>query len=215
MDIVLESVLNPAQVTHIRNVLLGANFVDGSLTSTLAGKKNLQLPHDSTASADAGEVVLECLRAHEIFQLAVQPQFVLPPLFSRYEVGMEYPDHIDCAIMDGRRADVSITLFLEDPDDYEGGELVVDSGREQRSYRLNAGDAIAYPSSTVHHVARVTRGTRFAAVLWVQSLVRDPAKRRILFDVGSAAHGMSLVEGPYSERLRQSYLNLVRIWAEA
>src|ERR1041385_2921861 len=168
MDIVLEKVLDSAQIGQVREILERENFIDGSATSTLAGKKNLQLPYDSAAGREAGDIILKALKAHDVFMLAVQPRSIVPPLFSRYEVGMEYPHHVDCAVMDGRRADVSMPLFLEDRDNYEGGDLVIDQGPEQRSYRLNAGDAIAYPSSTVHHVAKVARGTRVAAVLWVQ-----------------------------------------------
>lgn len=215
MDIVLKKVLTPEQIERVKQLIFSETFIDGSLTSTLIGKKNLQLPADSAASQEAGGIVVDALHAHETFAIAVQPQFILPPVFSQYDVGMEYPDHIDYAIMGGRRTDVSLTVFLNDPATYDGGELVVDTGNGERSYRLEAGDAIAYPSSTLHHVARVTRGTRLAAVLWVQSMVRDPAKRRILYDIGTTVQGMSFFEGPYSERLRQSYWNLIRLWADA
>src|SRR5207302_1943505 len=139
-------------------------FVDGRVTSTLLGKRNLQLPVESPAAQAAGAVVLRRLHGHEVFQHAVHPSFLHPPLFSRYEPGMEYPDHVDNAVMGGHRNDVSVTVFLSGTDTYEGGELVVDTGNGYRSYRLPAGDAVAYPSSTLHHVAPVTRGVRLAAV---------------------------------------------------
>lgn len=215
MHVVLEKVLTPEQLGRVKQLLLTEAFTDGSATSTLAGKKNLQLPADSAAAREAGAIVVEGLNANDTFTLAVQPQFIVPPLFSQYGCGMEYPDHIDTAFIGGRRTDVSVTVFLNDPDTYEGGELVVDSGNGERSYRLNAGDAIAYPSSTLHHVNKVTCGTRLAAVLWVQSWVRDPARRQILYDIGATERCMSFMSAPYSDRLRQSYWNLLRLWADA
>jgi PKHD-type hydroxylase len=215
MHIVLEGVLPPDQLSRVKQIILNDRFIDGNATSTLQGKNNLQLPADSEACKEAGAIVTECLNAHDSFVLAVQPQVILPPLFNRYDVGMEYPDHIDQAIIRRHRTDISITVFLNEPDTYQGGALVVDSGNGERRYRLNAGDAIVYPSSTIHRVAKVTQGTRLAAVLWVQSWVRDPAKRQILYDIGATVQYMTLVEGPYSERLRQSYCNLTRLWANA
>jgi PKHD-type hydroxylase len=114
--------------------------------------------------------------------------------------------------MDGIRTDVALTLFLSDKDAYEGGDLVVDSATGVRRYRLDSGDAIAYPATTVHHVARVTRGVRLVSVLWVQSLVRDPGQREILYDLGLAMR--SLAESSCGLRLRRSYWNLLRLWAE-
>jgi PKHD-type hydroxylase len=215
MHVILGKVLPPDQLNQVRQLVLNDRFVDGSATSTLQGKNNLQLPADSPASKEAGAIVTDCLNAHDSFLMAARPQVILPPLFSRYDTGMEYPSHIDQAIVGGHRTDISITIFLNEPDTYQGGELVVENGNGEQRYRLNAGDAIAYPSSTIHHVAKVTQGTRLAAVLWIQSRVRDPAKRQILYDIGATVQYLNLVEGPYSERLRQSYFNLTRLWADA
>jgi PKHD-type hydroxylase len=196
----------------VKALISSAVFIDGRTTSVLAGKKNLQLPLGSEAARKAGAVVIERLRAHDTFNLAVQPLAIHPPLFSRYEQGMEYPEHIDVAIMGGIRTDVALTLFLSERDAYDGGDLVVDTRNGIRCYRLDAGDAIAYPASTVHHVAPVTRGARLVAVLWVQSLVRDPGQREILYDLGLSMR--SLEDSSCGPRLSRSYWNLVRLWAE-
>jgi PKHD-type hydroxylase len=207
-------VLSRENVDRVKELILDETFADGQETSTLVGKKNLQLSMSCPASRAAGEIVLGCLGEHETFDLALQPKHIIAPIFSKYDAGMEYPDHVDSAIMDGHRTDISVTLFLNEPETYEGGELVIDTGNGERSYRLPAGDAVAYPSSTIHRVTRVTRGTRLAAVLWVQSRVRDPRKREILYDLGSTVHSARLMGGPYGDRIRRSYWNLLRLWVE-
>jgi PKHD-type hydroxylase len=212
MRILLQGVLTRESVDRVNALIAGDEFVAGQATSTLVGKNNLQLPSDSPASGAAGRLVLDALGAHETFQRAVLPHYVHPPLFSRYEPGMEYPRHIDNAIMVGRRCDVSVTLFLGDPDSYEGGELVIDSGSREHSYRLAAGDAIAYPTTMFHRVARVTRGSRLAAVVWVQSLVRDAALREVLDDLAVTRDAIG--DGVCQERLRRSHANLLRLWAD-
>ena len=212
MRLLLEKVLETSDIARVRAALAGAAFVDGRDTSTLHGKNNLQLPLGSPAMALAEQTVVYALKAHATFELAARPHFISPPLFSKYEAGMEYPEHIDAAAMSGRRADLSITLFLSDPATYAGGALVIDTGNGERSYRLAAGDAIAYPSATLHRVAAVTHGERLAAVLWVQSDVRDPRKRHILHDLASVLRDMD--EHAYSSRLRRSYRNLVHLWSD-
>jgi PKHD-type hydroxylase len=208
----LKNVLSVNEIGAVNDLVSSETLVDGRATSVVAGKRNLQLSLDSAAARKAGEIVICRLLAHEEFRLAVQPAIVHPPLFSRYEVDMEYPDHIDVGIMGGVRTDVAVTVFLSERDSYEGGELVIDTGIGSRSYRLEAGYAIAYPANTVHHVARVTRGVRLVAALWVQSLIRDPVKRQILYDLGRSMQGL---DGTIcAARLRKSYWNLVRMWAE-
>jgi PKHD-type hydroxylase len=199
-------------LARINSLISTAAYVDGRTTSVVAGKKNLQLPIDSEAARKAGEIVVERLRAHDTFNMAVHPLAIHAPLFSRYEIGMEYPDHIDVATMGGIRTDVAVTLFLSDKESYDGGDLVVDTGNGMRYYRLDAGDAIVYPASTVHHVAQVKRGIRVAAVTWVQSLVRDPLKREILYDLALSMR--SLEQTSCGPRLGRSYWNLIRLWAE-
>jgi PKHD-type hydroxylase len=209
---VLKNVLSVNEIAAVNHLVSSEPLVDGRTTSVVEGKRNLQLSLDSDAAHRAGGIVIGRLLAHEDFRLAVQPAIVHPPLFSRYEVDMEYPDHIDVGIMSGVRTDVAVTLFLSERDSYEGGELVIDTGIGSRWYRLDAGDAIAYPANTVHHVARVTRGVRLVAALWVQSLIRDPIKRQILYDLGRS---MKTLDGTLcAPHLRKSYWNLVRMWAE-
>jgi len=212
MHTVLNQVLTVNEVERVNALVASGSLVDGRATSIVGGKKNLQLEVDSAAAREAGAIVTDRLLAHTAFRAAVQPAALHPPLFSRYDVGMEYPAHVDVAVMGRVRTDVALTLFLSVQDSYEGGELVVDTGNGMRSYRLQAGDAIAYPASTAHHVARVTRGVRLAAVLWVQSLVRDPLQRALLRQLGQAmeAFGGTVC----GNRLRRSYWNLMRLWAD-
>jgi PKHD-type hydroxylase len=209
---ILEGVLTGNELTRVREIIADAAYVDGRMTSVVAGKKNLQLPLGSAAAERAGAIVLEALDRHDSFNLAVHPVAIHRPLFSRYEPGMQYPDHIDVAVMGRVRADVAVTLFLSNPEEYEGGDLVVDSGLGVRRYRLPAGDGIAYPASTVHHIAPVTRGVRLVCVLWIQSLVRHPAHRVILFDLALLTR--SLGETSCASRLHRSYWNLLRMWGD-
>jgi PKHD-type hydroxylase len=212
VHIVLKSVLSVNEIARVNALILSAAFIDGRATSVLGGKKNLQLPLDSEAALKAGAIIVEKLRTHDTFNLAVHPCVIHQPLFSRYEPGMEYPDHIDVAMMGGIRTDVALTLFLNARDAYDGGELVVNTGNGLHRYRLDAGDAIAYPASMVHHVAPVARGVRLAAVTWVQSLYRDPVQRDILYNLGLCMRSLDGTScGP---RLSRSYWNLVRLWAE-
>lgn len=212
MQIILEKILEADDLHRVRSLLASEQFVDGRSTSTLTGKNNLQLPPGSQASRDAGTLILERLAEHPTFQLGVHPRSILPPLFSKYEVGMSYPEHVDSAIMEGCRTDLAMTLFLSDLHSYSGGELVVDTGNGTRRYRLKAGDAIVYPATTLHYVAPVVSGARLVAVTWAQSMIRDSSKRQILYDLSSAI--ATLGDGPYVARLRCSYNNLLRLWAE-
>jgi PKHD-type hydroxylase len=212
MYTLLTNVLTVNEVGRVNELVASEALVDGRATSVVGGKRNLQLPVNSAAARQAGAIVTARLLANEQFNLFAQPAAAHPPLFSRYEEGMEYPDHIDVALMGRVRTDIAVTVFLSEPDTYAGGELVIDTGNGIRSYRSGAGDAIAYPASTVHHVARVTRGVRLVAALWVQSLIRDPARREILYDLASAMEACD--DTACGGRLRRSYWNLLRMWAE-
>jgi PKHD-type hydroxylase len=210
--IVLRGVLDVKSLERIGTILAAAPFEDGRATSALAAKNNLQVPLDDAASLEAGAIVVERLRAHAEFPTAAFPEAVSQPLFSAYRPGMEYPDHVDVALMGSLRTDLAVTLFLSPLDSYGGGALVADGETGRREIRLPAGDAILYPASTVHHVAPVEHGVRQAAVLWVQSYVRDPEKRAILTDLG---RGVAALEGtPCGPYLTRSYWNLLRMWAE-
>jgi PKHD-type hydroxylase len=212
MGVVLERVLTHHDIARVRAMLADRQFVDGRATSQVEGKRNLQLPVDDPVALRAGELVATRLAAHEHFQRTVYPAAIVAPVFSRFEPDMVYPRHVDRSLMGGRRADVSVTVFLSDPGDYDGGELEIDTGNGERRYRLPAGDAVAYPSTSLHRVARVTRGLREAAVTWVQSMVRDAGRREILVDLGRAVD--QLPPGPYADRVRRSQANLERMWLE-
>jgi PKHD-type hydroxylase len=213
MHTILEEVMSRDEIAQLKELILKQSFEDGRATSALASKNNLQLAFDSATSRSAGQWVIQKLCEHPLFTRAVQPAAIHPVLFSRYDVGMQYPDHVDVALMAGLRTDVAITLFLNELDQYEGGELVTDTGNGVRRYRLPPGHAIVYPASSVHHVSKVTRGQRLAAVLWVQSCVRDPLRRSILFELDRAAR--ALADTQCGARLSRSYWNLLRIWADA
>jgi len=212
MQCILESVLSVEQLAQIRELLATDTFIDGRATSVLESKNNLQLPIGSDVASRAGAIVLGAFHAHPQFRSCVLPSVIHPPLFSRYDLGMQYPAHVDVALMGRVRTDVAITLFLSDNDSYEGGDLVIDTANGERRYRLPAGDAVAYPATTFHYVSRVTRGTRMAAVSWVQSSVRDAAKRDLLAELQDCATALeSTICGP---RLLRSYCNLLRLWAD-
>jgi PKHD-type hydroxylase len=212
VGVVLKRVLTTQEVALVRTMLAEQLFVDGRATSEVEGKHNLQLPDDDDVARRAGELVATRLAAHEYFQQSVYPAAIISPTFSRYEPGMVYPRHVDRALIAGHRADVSVTVFLSDPGDYEGGDLEIETGNGDRSYRLPAGDAVAYPSTSSHRVTRVTRGLREAAVFWVQSMVRDAGRRSILAELDRVVR--DLPPGPYADRVRRSHANLERMWVE-
>jgi PKHD-type hydroxylase len=181
-------------------------------------KNNLQLAADDPAEPRVVELIAGALQGSAIFQAAVWPDAMMRPMFARYQVGMGYGDHIDGAIMgqppDLLRCDVAITVCLNDSSEYEGGELIMDTAGLPQVWKGRAGDVISYAADTLHRVAPVTKGVRDVAILWVQSLVRDPARRRILFDLRLTLDTLDQTgqQGPHVEGLRRSYFNLVRMW---
>lgn len=221
MNLHLADVLDAAALSSVRAALAQAPFVDGSATAgwhAKGVKNNLQ-----AESPDAEKVVREALALHPLFRAAVLPYRIRAPLFSRYTAGMGYGLHVDDAFMSaGRenlRTDVAVTVFLSDPADYDGGELVVESASGAASFKLPAGHAIAYPATTLHRVADVTRGERTVAVLWVQSHVRDPAQREVLFDLDTVRRRLFEAAGgrktPEFDLLAKTYSNLLRAWSSA
>jgi PKHD-type hydroxylase len=214
--------LDDKQLAELREMLASEAYVLGTSTASGAAaqvKNNLQLPPESANTKQAGAYLLACLADHPLFGLAVQPRSFAQPLFSRYEPGMSYGQHLDAPLLHrGQtiRSDVAITVFLNGRDDYDGGELVVELGTESLRIKGDAGDCIVYPSSTLHSVTEVTRGVRLVSALWAQSLIRDPARREILYDLGCALQFYELMmsDSPYLDRLRKSYSNLFRLWAE-
>jgi PKHD-type hydroxylase len=221
----LKKALSDEHLARLAEMTAGEPFVDGGGTATGAAasvKRNLQLPPESEKVQAAGAYLIDCLGTQPLLQLAVQPRAFVQPLFSRYEVGMSYGYHLDSPILTrGQtiRSDVSLTVFLSPATDYDGGELVIDVGSESLSIKGDVGDCVVYPSSTFHRVAEVTRGVRLVSALWAQSLVRDPAQREILYDLGCVLQYFDVLGGAgggaaYADRIRRSYNNLFRQWAE-
>jgi PKHD-type hydroxylase len=217
MQIVIGNVLSGEDVDLVRATLAQATFVDGRETAGFAAR---QVKHNRQADGRRTETVRklveERILAHEVFALAVRPKALTPILFSRYDPGMRYGSHVDDPLMQGLRTDVSFTLFLSDPESYDGGELVIEGASGEDAVKLAAGSMIAYPSTALHHVAEVTRGERLAAVGWARSYVRDGAQRELLFDLDTARRQLFKREGKSAEYdlVSKSLANLLRMWVE-
>jgi len=182
-------------------------------------KHNQQLPPEHAEVQDGVRLVLEALKRNALFHHSAFPRRAFAPMFSRYEAGMSYGEHVDNAILltpAQMRTDVAVTLFLSEPDSYDGGELVINTGHEERQVKLPAGSLVTYPPYFLHRVAPVTRGVRLAAVTWVESLVRDPAQRHLLQQMDRAMGSLHARHGESSElhALNNSYHTLMRMWAE-
>ena len=224
MLLTLERVLTPDQVAQCRARLAEAEWVDGRVTAgaqSAQAKHNLQVPEDSAAARELGEMILGALGRHPGFVAAALPLRVFPPLFNRYDAGMEFQTHVDNAIRFAGpvryRTDVSATLFLSDPDDYDGGELIVEDAYGEHAVKLAAGDLVLYPATSLHRVAPITRGSRWASFFWVQSMVRSDERRTLLWDLDNAIQGLSARIGqadPQVVSLTGSYHNLLRMWSE-
>ena len=217
MQIVIGNVLSAADRDSLRAALDGAHFVDGRETAGFAArtvKHNLQAASEPALDAPRA-LVRERILANEVFGLAVRPK-ALSLMFSRYDPGMRYGTHVDDAIMHGMRADVAFTLFLSDPQSYDGGELVLDAAAGEDAIKLPSGALVAYPATSLHRVAEVTRGTRLAAIGWARSFVCDAAQRELLFDLDTARRKLFAQQGATAEfdLLSKSLANLMRMWAE-
>ena len=227
MLIAIPDVLDPAGVATVRGLIDRAEWIGGNATSghqSALAKKNEQLPEDSAAARAAGSLVLDALSASPLFVAAALPRKVYPPLFNRYAGGDTFGAHVDSAIRIRRgsdfrvRSDLSATLFLAGPDDYDGGELVIEDWFGEQCVKLPAGHMVLYPASSVHRVEPVTRGTRVASFFWIQSMVRDDGARRILFELDQAVQdvaGRLGQDDAAAVRLTGTYHNLLRKWAEA
>jgi PKHD-type hydroxylase len=218
----IADILSAADLAAIRKAVAAGAFTDGRATAgwhARAVKNNEQIARAAPAVREAGGRIAAALGANDVFRAAVQPHTIRPFLFSRYGEGMEYGPHVDDAIMGTEtraRSDVSVTVFLNDPAEYDGGDLVIESAGGEQAYRLPAGHAIAYPSTTLHRVEKVTRGTRLVAVTWVQSLVRSAEDREILFDLDVARREIFRLHGKTREfdLIARSYANLLRKWSD-
>ncbi len=220
----IPAILAPAQLADMRAALASAEWIDGRATVGAQGaqvKRNQQLADAAPLRKQLGDAVLAALAANPLFHAATLPARILPPRFNRYEGGGEYGFHVDGAVMgvgDGEqlRSDVSCTLFLSEPDDYDGGELIISDTYGEHEVKLPAGDLIVYPSSSLHRVAPVTRGARLASFFWVQSLVRDAEQRRMLLELDTSIQSLT-ADGAQRDtviRLTNLYHNLLRRWAE-
>ena len=221
MIVTLESILTVDEVNRVVNRLESAQFSDGRATagSTAArAKKNLELSGENELR-ELSELIVSALSRNEGFRLYAMPLRILPPIFSKYDVGMYYDEHVDGPLMQGAmliRTDLAFTVFLCDPEKYDGGELVIESDGVSKPVKLRPGSAVLYPSTTVHKVEPVTRGTRLAAIGWVQSLVRDTQKRDLLADLArvSAWARETAPDAKEATLPGKIYSNLVRMWSE-
>jgi PKHD-type hydroxylase len=211
MLIAIPNVLTAEQVVQARQTLGSAEWIDGLVTAGHQGarvKDNLQIPASHPAARQVGEMIVQALNRSPLFIAAALPLHILPPMFNRYSGGQTFGTHVDGSIRslpNGQRirTDLSATLFLADPDEYDGGELVVEDTYGAKSVKLPAGQMILYPSTSLHHVTPVTRGTRLCSFFWIQSMIRDDGQRSLLFDLDV---GLVQITGVYH--------NLLRQWAE-
>jgi len=223
MLILIENLIDETTVAKLRGWMAEAAFEDGRITAggnARLVKNNEQVCADPDSPdprlAEMQDLVMAALWRNSLFNAAAHPKEILTPLFSRYTVGMRYGTHMDNALMSDMRIDLALTLFLTDPADYDGGELIADFSTGKRSVKLAAGSAVLYPATTLHQVAEVTRGSRLAAVTWVRSLIRDVGEREILYDLEMAHIQLAkqLGKTPEVDLLSKSHTNLLRRWVE-
>ncbi|HEY6803123.1 MAG TPA: Fe2+-dependent dioxygenase [Pyrinomonadaceae bacterium] len=219
------AVLTQDQVAQSRQLLEKATWIDGRVTAghqSVKAKDNLQLAEDDPAAKQLGDAILAALERNPLFMAAALPMKVFPPLFNRYQGGQAFGNHVDNAVrqITGTpyrvRTDLSATLFFSDPEEYDGGELVVEDTFGVHQVKLPAGHLILYPASSLHHVRPVTRGARIASFFWIQSMVRDDGERTLLFDLDMEVQRLStdLPEHPSVMNLTSLYHNLLRRWAD-
>ena len=227
----IPQLLTADQVAHMRSQLTQSEWVDGKVTAgsqSAEAKKNLQIPESAPVARAAGDVILTALGRNELFTSAALALRVFPPLFNRYDTGMKFDAHIDNAIRFVKpslasgapirvRTDMSATLFLTDPGDYDGGELVIEDNFGPQKVKLPAGDMVLYSATSRHHVTEVTRGSRWSSFFWIQSMIRDEAARTTLFELDTVIQALRRQLGDTGElvRLTGLYHNLVRRWADA
>jgi len=223
MLLVIPDILSTSKLEEIRTILAQATFVDGRLSAggyAARVKLNQELPPQAEQLQRLNQLVMNTLVQHPQFQGAALPHRIASPFYARYTKGQTYGDHIDDPVMgppgQRYRSDIACTLFLNSPDAYEGGELRIRTTFGSQQVKLAAGHAVLYPASSLHRVEEVTAGERLVAVTWIQSLVRDPARRELLYELAQARDGLMQTQ-PEAEVTRQvdhSYVNLVRMWSE-
>ena len=222
----IPDVLTPEQVAQGRHMLESAEWIDGRVTAghqSARAKDNLQLPEDHPVARQLGDMILVALQRNPLFISAALPLRVFPPLFNRYQGGQSFGNHVDNAMRrvrntpDWVRTDISATLFLAQPSEYDGGELMIDDTFGSHAVKLPAGDLVLYPATSLHRVQPVTRGARIASFFWIQSMVRDDGERTLLFDLDLAIQrlGSDAPNHPALVQLTGVYHNLLRRWADA
>jgi len=225
MILEVPDVLSPEQVVHARRLLESSDWIDGRVTAghqSARVKDNAQLPEDHAVARELGDLILSALERNALFVSAALPLRVFPPLFNRYTGGQSFGSHVDNAIrrLAGTplriRTDLSATLFLANPDEYDGGELLVEDTYGVHSIKLPAGHMVLYPATSLHRVAPVTRGARIASFFWIQSMVRGDSDRTLLFDLDTAIQALNAdaPNHPSAVQLTAVYHNLLRRWAE-
>jgi len=225
MLIQIPEVLSSEQVAQFRRELDAAEWVDGRVTAghqSARAKDNMQLPEDSPAARRLGQTIVAALERNPLFVSAALPARIFPPLFNRYAGGQSFGVHVDNAVRQVRnsphrlRTDISATLFLSAPDEYDGGELIVEDTYGTHSVKLPAGHMILYPATSLHRVQPVTRGARIASFFWIQSMIRDDGQRTTLFDLDLAIQrlGADVPDHPALVQLTGVYHNLLRRWAD-
>lgn len=226
MLVAISDLLTVEEVRDVRRILEASAWVDGKATAgeqAAVAKRNLQIAEGSPAAMQAGDIILRALGRNPIFHSAALPLRVLPPMFNRYDVGMTFGAHVDGSIRTipganmRMRADVSSTLFLSAPEEYDGGELVISDTYGEQRVKLPAGHLVVYPSTSLHAVTPITRGSRWCSFFWTQSMVRDDGQRAMLYDLDVAIREIR-AELPDDKRavvaIASHYHNLLRRWAE-
>jgi len=225
MLLTIPDVLTREQIDHARQLFSTANWIDGRVTAghqSARAKDNVQLPEDSPVASEIGNLILNALGQNSFFISAALPLRVFPPLFNRYSGGQSFGTHVDNAIrqITGTahriRTDLSATLFFSDPNEYEGGELVIEDTYGVHSVKLPAGHLILYPASSLHHVRPVTSGARTSSFFWIQSMIRDDGQRTLLFDLDVATQRIAADSPTHASAIQLTgiYHNLLRRWAE-
>ncbi len=218
-------VLNADELSQLRELMSAADWTDGKVTAGTQSaqvKRNIQLPETSEYADKARQIVLKALSRNALFFSAALPKKIYPPLFNQYREGMDFGAHIDNAVRTHAvtglhvRTDISCTLFIADPESYEGGELVIEDTYGHQMVKLPAGDMVLYPGTSLHHVRPVTEGARLACFFWVQSMIREDAQRTLLFDMDAAIATLREQMGDTAAviRLTGNYHNLIRMWAD-
>ncbi len=219
----IPNLIEKNQLQIMRQAMESASFIDGKLSAGKTAKKikhNEELEYNNEIAQNLGRIMIGHLYSHEPFRQAAMPYRIAAPLFARYKPGMHYGAHIDDPVMGGDgqrfRCDIAVTLFINNPDEYQGGELCIKTAFGTQKAKHAAGDIILYPASSLHYVDSIDSGERLVGIVWVQSMVRDPAQREILYDLVQARDQLSGSEQHQKayEQVDHSYTNLVRRWAE-